>query len=41
MTTVTELLDEEQQHEKKELRRGLENRHIQLIALGGAIGTEP
>lgn len=39
MTTVTELLDEEQQHEKKELHRGLENRHIQLIALGGAIGV--
>ncbi len=25
--------------EKKELKRGLQNRHIQLIALGGAIGT--
>ncbi|MCJ0742622.1 amino acid permease [Pedobacter montanisoli] len=24
---------------KKELKRGLQNRHIQLIALGGAIGT--
>ena len=25
--------------DKKELKRGLQNRHIQLIALGGAIGT--
>ncbi len=25
--------------EQKELKRGLQNRHIQLIALGGAIGT--
>lgn len=24
---------------KKELKRGLSNRHIQLIALGGSIGT--
>lgn len=31
----------EKQHNKnsKQLRRGLQNRHIQLIALGGAIGT--
>lgn len=26
-------------HKKHELKRGLSNRHIQLIALGGAIGT--
>lgn len=30
---------EENTSEKKELNRGLKNRHIQLIALGGAIGT--
>ena len=33
MTTATEGVDDQQ------LRRGLKNRHIQLIALGGAIGT--
>lgn len=27
------------QHEKEKLQRGLDNRHIQLIALGGAIGV--
>ena len=26
-------------HEKKELARGLKNRHVQLLAIGGAIGT--
>ena len=31
MTTATEGVDDQQ------LRRGLKNRHIQLIALGGAI----
>ena len=25
--------------EKKEMNRGLKNRHLQMIALGGAIGT--
>lgn len=30
---------EKQNSEEKELKRGLTNRHIQLIALGGAIGT--
>ena len=24
---------------QKEMRRGLQNRHLQMIALGGAIGT--
>ncbi|SFS34760.1 amino acid permease [Sphingobacterium wenxiniae] len=28
-----------QQNDEKKLKRGLSNRHIQLIALGGAIGT--
>lgn len=28
-----------QKNEEKSLKRGLQNRHIQLIALGGAIGT--
>lgn len=39
MTRIEQLLDEEQQREAKDLHRGLKNRHIQLIALGGAIGV--
>jgi AAT family amino acid transporter/D-serine/D-alanine/glycine transporter len=39
MTTVTELLREEQLHEEKDLVRGLKSRHIQMIAIGGAIGV--
>ncbi|KEA53319.1 aromatic amino acid transporter [Mangrovibacter sp. MFB070] len=34
-----ELLTEETSGHHQELHRGLKNRHIQLIALGGAIGT--
>lgn len=39
MTRITEMLDDEQKHETKDLTRGLKDRHIQLIALGGAIGV--
>lgn len=39
MTYTSEMLDEEQRHEGKDLERGLKDRHIQLIALGGAIGV--
>ncbi len=39
-TTLTEqVFDEEQQHEEKDLHRGLKDRHIQMIAIGGAIGV--
>src|SRR4051794_7460791 len=38
MTTMTELLREEQLHEEKDLVRGLKSRHIQMIAIGGAVG---
>jgi AAT family amino acid transporter/D-serine/D-alanine/glycine transporter len=34
-----ELLREEQLHEEKDLVRGLKGRHIQMIAIGGAIGV--
>src|SRR4051812_49505562 len=36
--TMSKLLDEEQAHEATDLQRGLKDRHIQLIAIGGAIG---
>ena len=39
MTRMTEMLDVEQKQESKDLTRGLKDRHIQLIALGGAIGV--
>lgn len=39
MTRIDEMLDEEQRQEAKDLERGLKSRHIQLIALGGAIGV--
>ena len=29
----------ENQNEQRELSRGLKSRHIQMIAIGGAIGT--
>ena len=36
---MSELLREEQLHEEKDLVRGLKSRHIQMIAIGGAIGV--
>jgi AAT family amino acid transporter/D-serine/D-alanine/glycine transporter len=33
------VLELEQAHESKDLARGLKDRHIQLIAIGGAIGV--
>lgn len=39
MTTVTELLREESLHEEHDLVRGLKARHVQMIAIGGAIGV--
>ncbi|MGD0475194.1 MAG: amino acid permease [Candidatus Velthaea sp.] len=38
-TKLKLLLDEEQQHEGQDLHRGLKDRHIQMIAIGGAIGV--
>ncbi|MGJ7915373.1 amino acid permease [Massilia sp. LXY-6] len=39
MRHINKMLDEEQRHEGKDLERGLKDRHIQLIAIGGAIGV--
>jgi len=39
MTSMNHLLADERRHEEQDLRRGLKNRHIQMIALGGAIGV--
>jgi AAT family amino acid transporter/D-serine/D-alanine/glycine transporter len=39
MKETAELLAEEQLHERQDLVRGLKDRHIQLIAIGGAIGV--
>ena len=36
---LKKLLDEEQLHEEQDLHRGLKNRHIQMIAIGGPIGV--
>ena len=35
----TVLLQQEQMHEQQDFVRGLKDRHVQLIALGGAIGV--
>ncbi len=39
MSTIDNMLAEERRHEAQDLRRGLKSRHIQMIALGGAIGV--
>lgn len=39
MTDIKTLLAEEGRHEAQDLHRGLKDRHIQMIALGGAIGV--
>jgi amino acid transporter, AAT family len=36
---VSKLLDEEQRHEAHDFHRDLKDRHIQMIAIGGAIGV--
>src|SRR3954465_3334486 len=37
--SMAEMLREEQLHEERDLERGLKSRHIQMIAIGGAIGV--
>ncbi|HET9645094.1 MAG TPA: amino acid permease [Burkholderiaceae bacterium] len=39
MTSMNQLLADERRHEEQDLHRGLKSRHIQMIALGGAIGV--
>lgn len=39
MTRVDNMVAQERRHEEQDFRRGLKNRHIQMIALGGAIGV--
>lgn len=39
MTNVKTLLAEEGAHEARDLHRGLKDRHVQMIAIGGAIGV--
>ena len=36
---MAKLLDEEQLHEQQDFHRGLKDRHVQMIAIGGAIGV--
>ena len=38
-TNLKSLLDEETAREGKDLHRGLKDRHVQMIAIGGAIGV--
>jgi amino acid transporter, AAT family len=38
-SAVSKLLDEEQRHEEQDFHRGLKDRHVQMIAIGGAIGV--
>lgn len=39
MSRIDDAVADERRHEEQDLRRGLKNRHIQMIALGGAIGV--
>jgi AAT family amino acid transporter len=36
---VKKSLDEEQLHAQEDLHRGLKDRHVQMIAIGGTIGV--